>query len=923
MGISILQPSFASGELSPSLYARVDLARYQTGLKTCKNFWIMPYGGARNRPGTVFIGEIHDSSIAGRLIPFKFNNEQTYVLEFGDKVMRVIYRGGYVLEWTTEDKDFVVNGDFATDLSNWTKMDYQSAVVWTSDGVRFLNISTLTIGKIGQTLAGLIPGEEYVVKVDMTWSGAVAVPTAKVLVGLAPGSSETASLTITTKGESTFAFVATAQTHHVSVYGKSRPVSGDPYLKSISVTGPEITGVSDIPYEIETPFAYQELADIRFVQSADVMTLVHPNHKPQELRRQGHADWEMDDIDLLPKIEPPATVTAEGFGSEAPVREVTYQVTAVIDDGSVIDESLSTTSNQIEVRGPSYRGELSWDAVDGATYYNVYKDNTGSGVFGFAGRSTTTEFIDYNILPNSTDTPPNGNDPFDSEGNYPSAVSYYQQRLVFGGTINKPQTTWFSKVGLFRNFGYATPMKDDDSITFTQASLEVERVMHYLPLRQLLVMTSGTEVEMGGGASGLTPRTIKADPQSYNGIGRVRPLVIDNTVLFVQASGNKVLSLSYQLQDDGFAGADMTVLSSHLFRGVTVTDWAYQKAPDTTVWCVRSDGKLLGLTFLREQEVAAWHWHETDGAFESICAIPEGNEYGVYAIVRRTIGEQTKRYVERFASREMVRNADGLVIQEQGYFVDCGLTYDGWNILDTTMTLSGGDTWLNPEVLQLDASLAVFSETDVGNHIVFRLQPSEGQEGRLRCQIIEFTSATSVSVIPLGPVPESLRDTPSSAWGKAVHKLLGLEHLEGKEVAILSDGNVEPRQTVTDGQITLQDPGTIVHVGLPYESELETLAINISGEETLMDKAKIIPSVTAIVDESRGILAGTSRKDLFELKPRGDEDYDQPVELKTGVVKINTASNWSGDGRVIIRQEDPLPLTVLGIIPELVTGGKK
>jgi hypothetical protein len=97
MGNSILQPTFTGGELSPSLYARVDLARYGTSVKTAKNFIVRPYGGLVNRPGFEFIGEVKDSTKRVRLIPFEFSTEIAYVIELGDGYMRFIYRGAYVL----------------------------------------------------------------------------------------------------------------------------------------------------------------------------------------------------------------------------------------------------------------------------------------------------------------------------------------------------------------------------------------------------------------------------------------------------------------------------------------------------------------------------------------------------------------------------------------------------------------------------------------------------------------------------------------------------------------------------------------------------------------------------------------------------------------------------------------------------------
>ncbi|UNY42219.1 tail tubular B [Pseudomonas phage UFJF_PfDIW6] len=93
----ILQPTFAAGELSPSASARTDIARYYTGLKLCRNFMVMPYGGVRNRAGTRLVAEVKDSTKLCRLVPFQFNDVQTYILAFGDLNMRVIKDGGQVL----------------------------------------------------------------------------------------------------------------------------------------------------------------------------------------------------------------------------------------------------------------------------------------------------------------------------------------------------------------------------------------------------------------------------------------------------------------------------------------------------------------------------------------------------------------------------------------------------------------------------------------------------------------------------------------------------------------------------------------------------------------------------------------------------------------------------------------------------------
>lgn len=95
----LIQPSFASGELSPRLYSRVDLSKYHTGAALLSNMFVDYRGGVNNRPGTKFVGQgkgAYGTKI--RLIPFTFSTIQTYALEFGDLYMRVIKDGGYVTE---------------------------------------------------------------------------------------------------------------------------------------------------------------------------------------------------------------------------------------------------------------------------------------------------------------------------------------------------------------------------------------------------------------------------------------------------------------------------------------------------------------------------------------------------------------------------------------------------------------------------------------------------------------------------------------------------------------------------------------------------------------------------------------------------------------------------------------------------------
>ena len=777
----VLQPTFAAGELSPSASARTDIARYYTGLKLCRNFMVMPYGGVRNRAGTRLVAEVKDSTKRCRLIPFQFNDVQTYVLAFGDLNMRVIKDGGQVL--------------------------YSS--------------------------------------------------------------------------------------------------------------GPNV----GLPFELAVPYTQNDLALLNFTQSADVMTFAQPVYKPRELNRLAHDNWTTAEINLAPRIAAPASATAVSGGGTGVAQTWRYQVTAVLDDGNTLDESLPATSNTITSHADVASATITWAAVTGATYYIVYKDNAGAGIYGFIGRATGTTFTDQNITATKTDTPPNGNDPFVGTGNYPGAVVYYQQRLIFAGSDLKPQTVWTSKTGLFKNFGYSVPNKDDDAITFTLSSNKVNRVRHLLGLRKLIALTTGAEFTIAGGDTGLSAKTVQASPEGYDGSSIVPPVVVGNSAVYVQARGNRVSSFGYSLNADGFAADDLTLFSAHLFKGKELTSVAYQKVPDSIVWYVRDDGVLLGMTYVPEQQLVGWHWHDTDGFVESIACIPEGQEDVLYLVVRRNINGVQKRFIERMASRQISSIEDA-------FFVDCGLTYDGRNAdASKTMTLSGGTTWGFPEVVTMTAvGHAPFTVGSIGVNYSLKAVVTDANDDQtteiVRVEVVGYTSTSVVTVKLLIICPESLRGAPVSKWARQVKTLSGLGHLEGKTVSILADGSVHPQRVVSGGSIALQEAAGIAHVGLQYTSDMETLDLELkNANETVQDKKIAVTGLTVRVEESRGIFAGKDKNHLYECKTDRDE-YEPPIELLTGQAEIPISNDWLGKGRVFIRQTDPLPLSVLAVIPEVTIGGR-
>ena len=446
------------------------------------------------------------------------------------------------------------------------------------------------------------------------------------------------------------------------------------------------------PYEIANPYAEGELFDIHYVQSADVLTLVHPNHAPRELRRLGALNWTLTTISFVSDLAAPTSVAAAATGSGS--TSYSYVVAAVGDVG--IDESLPSASasctNELLTSG-NYN-TITWGAVTGAQRYRVYKRS--NGLYGYIGQTDGLTFKDDNIAADISQTPPIASNPFAAAGDYPGAVSYFEQRRTFAGTLNKPQNLWMTRSGTESNLSYSLPTKDDDSIAFRVAAREANTIRHLVPLTNLLLLTSSAEWRVTSvNSDAITPTTVSVRPQSYIGANQAQPVIINNNLLYAAARGGHVRELAYNWQASGYVTGDLSLRAPHLFDGLEISDLAYVKSPVPIAWFVSSSGKLLGLTYVPEQQIGAWHQHDTAGAFESVCAVAEGVEDALYTVIKRTINGAEVRYIERMAPRLFEDQADA-------FHVDCGAVYSG----EPTSAIYGLD-WLEGQTVSILADGAV------------------------------------------------------------------------------------------------------------------------------------------------------------------------------------------------------------------------
>ncbi len=933
-----IQASFNSGEWAPSLYARVDIEKYRSGAALLKNFFVDYRGGASTRPGTKYVLQARSSGSAVRLIPFQASFTVGYVLEFGANYVRFYNNGAAVLEGTlaitgaTQANPCVVSVVNSYAVGDWVYITGVGGM--TQLNGRYFIISARSAGTI--TLQDL-----FSANVNSTAYGAY------------------------TAG-----------------------------------------GTVQRVYTISSPYAAADLALLKFVQNTNTLILTHPSYVPYVLTLNAATNWTLAPIVFGSTLAVPtgaAVATTLGAGTV----NYAYVVTASDQSGQESAPSaVATLANKLDLRTNPGTNTISWNAVTGATSYNVYKAElsyagaipTGAS-FGFIGNSTGTSLVDSNIAADFAVTPPVTQNPFSgasvigatittagsytvtpgvtfaapptghtavgtaimslltaainnpgagysvgntlsvgsgtnlivdtlggggsiatfhidrrgaitgavpatpvsatggdgtnatfdvtwsvigifissggdgylaapaitfsagaaaatallgtaSNGN-PSCCGFINQRLVLAGPTGNPQQFNMSQPGAYFNYDITNPIQDDDAIQGSLVSGRLNSIKSMVAMPSGLIVLSDQQAWLiNGGANGapVTATSPVANAQSYIGAGDVPPIVSNFDMLFVQSKGAIVRDMSYNFYANVWTGTDISILASHLFYGYSITEWAWAEEPFKLVWAVRSDGVMLTLTFLKEQEFIGWAHSETDGLFKSVATVTEsvtnlvgtalGSVDAVYVVVERTINGQTLKYIERVAERNFTQLNYGGV-----WCVDAGLSYVG--VAATTFT--------------------------------------------------------------------------------------GGEHLAGETVTGTANGVViTPFVMPASGSFTLSPAATVVVVGLPFTCDLQTLALDLgSGEATVQGKVKKINAVDVRVTETLGLKIGSSFTSLVPMKDLvlgnvssmlTGQASQRITGLVTGDARTFLDPTYTVPGQYCIRQDQPYPATVLGVIPQVTVG---
>ena len=688
-------------------------------------------------------------------------------------------------------------------------------------------------------------------------------------------------------------------------------------INSSSFTTYTSGGVSNKVFELTTPYTTAQLFDLKFAQSADVMYITHPEHEVEKLSRTGHTSWTLTDVDF----------------TKGPMQDANTTDTTLTPGQSAVGTGISLVASATTGIN-SDSGFLSTDVGRFVFLSGGYAKITG------VTNTTNATITIITALSGSSATANWQLGAFSDTTGHPSCVTFFEQRLVFAGTTNQPQTVFFSRSGDYENMdaNIGGTVADDDAIIYTIASNQVNAIRFMTATRTLIIGTAGGEFTVSGGSvdTAITPTNILIKKQSNHGAANVDAIAVGNATLFLQRAKRKIRELAYNFDVDGYIAPDMTILAEHISEG-GLTQIAYQQEPNQIVYATRGDGELVGLTYQREQQVTAWHRHIFGGRFgNATITVTDFSNIadGTRIVLTKADGTTTTftsatsatsgKFHTTSSNNQTATNLKTLIDADSDFTATVSsnvVTITETSPLSTgflTITSLDDATRLakTNESKAVCESVAVIPTDDTEYEVYVIVKRTINGATRRFVEVLnvfDFDQTDNTSF--------NFLDSALSYSGSAVSTISGLDHLEGQTVSILADGATHPDKTVSSGSITLDRSSTSVKVGLAYRSLLQTMRLNAGSQNgTSQGKTKRIYDITVRMFETIGVEVGPNLNDMERIPFRSSADLmDEGIPPFTGDKEVEFRGNYETDGFIFVRQTQPLPFTILSLYPRLTT----
>jgi ALTTAQ repeat len=757
-----LRQSFSGGEISNGLLGQVSNEKVQTAASIMRNFIALPHGPATARPGFEYVASVRSPTNPVRLIPFVYSISNALVLEIGQTWIRMHENGGTVTydnppAWVSRKPydagDIVQNGLYA-----WRCCVPHASVTFPG------NMTCTVLGPnylwpYWSQMSGTNTGGFFEILYPQPWNG--------LNLSLLRYAQSNDVLTFTHPKTCPYVLTRYGATNWTLAPVSFDPsASGLQTPTGLTVTPtPSSVPSGDLSYKytyavssltsdlsVETPICAPVTVDCNLFVSGSENTLAwgvgsstnimsaYTTDMIQTLTTDQISALSTAQIQALSSVQIPV-ITTSGIQALTTTHHFHYFTTAQIPSLTTAQLSVVPTydfvllsSSQLTALNVSQLYSLSaqlsalsttqvsvlqtFQDMSGGfsqlgSRYNIYLRTTSTGLFGFIGQTEDTTFVDDGIAPDLSITPrmfepsfANGTASLAALSTfYPTAVCYNQGRKWFGGSVTEPNGLWATRSSTEADMSYSIPSNASDAIWVDINAMTADYVRHLVPVVLMIIFTGSAEWKIASyDGNAINQANISASPQTYIGSNDMRPVVVNYNVLYGAARGGHVRELSYNWMFNGYITGDISLYAHHLFDGYDVVDSAYMKSPFPLIWFVSSNGNLLGLTYVPEQKIAAWHHHDTtNGVFEAIACIPEGVQDTLYAVVKRTMNGLTYRYIERMAPLVWSN-------YKSSVFVDSALTYSGGSSPPTIHTISGL-SYIADQVVSVYADGAVYTKT--------------------------------------------------------------------------------------------------------------------------------------------------------------------------------------------------------------------
>lgn len=655
--------------------------------------------------------------------------------------------------------------------------------------------------------------------------------------------------------------------------------------------------------EIETPFTEEDLDNLDFAQSNDFLYIASGRLPLKVLKRYSHTDWRLEDVELIDgpyqdeNIDKSITISASATAVGA-----STVLTASKDLFTADMVGLPIRLRKTAV-GSSSSDAIGWATI--VTYRNAREVEALVEEQFFDTEATYAWRIGE----------------FSNDRGYPKKVTLYKGRLCLASTEAKPNTIWLSKSDSYHDFGPTNfldnEVVDDSAISLTMAASETNQIQWMAAMRQLFIGTLGAEFRIGVANEVLTPSNASSEEVSQYGSTSVKPFKYANELIYIQQAERKIRTMYYDLSTDAYNSTNLSLFGEHLtYSGIA--GLTQQIEPYSTLWVWLNNGALRSVTYQKDQEVVAWGRQTLGGSRVKViggCTIPfaEENRDQTWLLVERWINGQFVQYIE-----VLEKVFDDQVTQENGYFVDCGGTYDNP---------------INIENIEAFEDITIFTAREHGLQTGMKIRISDIEPNSSEYSDLmgfealndtsHFITVLDENRFCIGLDTRAWR--PYVNWQAGVYRVYvititqGLEHLEGEWVYAIVDGAISPKRQVLNGSVTLDTPGVIVHVGLPYKCKYKSIRLDVAlGQNNALASKQKVHHLYVKTYRTNYFLYGA--EDASELMPSRKytiDSMDAAPRLRSELVEIPFEANWTREPHITIESDLPLPLCILGITTQM------